>query len=165
MAQNWLREQGERLDMAFTLSGEDSIEQFPSVGHGLGVRTLRTLIIVGLALAWVPLTSHCELEAVSGLEFLHCVEESSDSPPDHSHDCDDSCCSVEYATYQVQRSQELVSICILALVPSDFRFGFKRVLALELGFDVLAIPPPELAKTWQFSFRAALPVRAPSFAA
>lgn len=30
--------------------------------------------------------------------------------------------------------------------------------------DIASSPPPELGATWQFSFRAALPARAPSFA-
>ena len=128
----------------------------------MGVRFLRTILVVLLALAWAPLTAHCQLEHLTGSELLrcHCGDE---APVSDSSPCGDSnCCGWESGQYKLPESQPLTSTPLLfevspvlpvTTVPSENVYEF-----------VSSAAPPELPQNWQFVFRAALPVRAPSFA-
>ena len=113
-----------------------------------------------LALAWVPLTSHCRLEAIPGLEFLRCstdAENSTEGDP-----CKDGgCCSVESAKYQSR--QQHVALVVLAAILSEHNFAVvEHCLPSEVSLGILTSAPPELPSSWQFTLRTALPVRAPS---
>ena len=114
-----------------------------------------------MALLWVLVASHCLLETVPGLDFLRCSAETQTSATEN-HGCDDSCCGVESANYQAQRHQDLIPICIVAIVPSDIAIDFEQSLPPEVSLGILTAAPPELSKIWQFLSRTALPVRAPS---
>ena len=121
---------------------------------------MRTAFVIALAVLWVPITSHCKLELIPGLEFLHCV---GDTPT--KSNCDgDSCQTVESGAYKTQDNDDIVpllvlTIDVLALVPS------ADASALESGsIGVFTASPPELPNGWQFVYRTALPVRAPSIA-
>ena len=111
-----------------------------------------------LALLWAPVTSHCLFERLPGFEFLACCDHEETSAPHEDEDCStDACAVVEAGFYKLQDQEDLV------------------VAALELELDVFGTvpkihdvvvtasqPPPDLAVAWQFAYRAALPVRAPS---
>lgn len=111
-----------------------------------------------LALAWLPVTSHCQMEVLPGLEFLQCGTDN--SQPDN---CGDSgCCAVESSSYQTTRNDEscpLIVLNLLALVPVPV---VESSLPQEVSLGVLTSAPPEISRSWQFLSRSALPVRAPS---
>lgn len=120
-------------------------------------------MVGALALLWVLAASHCFLETIPALDFLRCSAESpTSSDPDHG--CDDSCCTVESASFPAQRHQDALPICIVAIVPSDVVAVAAGSLPPEGSLGILTAAPPELTKTWQFLSRAALPPRAPSLA-
>jgi hypothetical protein len=115
--------------------------------------------VLALALLWVPITAHCKLELIPGLEFLHCAGDTSTKS-----DCEgDSCQTVESGAYKTQDNDDLVSLPVLidlsALVPpaEPFDLGPGSV-------SVFTISPPELPRCWQFLLRTAPAVRAPSVA-
>jgi len=126
--------------------------------YQLRVRSLRILVVL-LALAWVPLMSHCQLESVDGLEFLGCAAQTESLPADCS---ETGCCSVERSDYQAPGHQETIPILILAPLPADLVAGSERSRPPQASFGPLTAAPPELSATWQFISRAAPPCRAPS---
>lgn len=127
------------------------------------MRIARTALIGTVALLWVLAASHCLVETVPGLEFLHCSAEAQTSSPDN-HGCDDSCCGVESAGYEAQRRQHFILTSIIPTVPSDVAVVLARSLPPEVSLGILTTAPPEFCRTWQFLFRTALLARAPSLA-
>ena len=113
------------------------------------------LLSLVLAVLWVPVTSHCAWENVPGLQFFKCAP--SDSP---KGDCDDDACAqLEGGAYKVADPQVTPSLPLLTLL-----FQVLVIEPVVSEASVLATaPPPEIPVGWQFSFRTALPPRAPSF--
>ncbi len=148
-------------------AGKDCIEQSPALKHLLPVRTIRTVMVVLVALTWVLLTSHCKIEAMPGFEFLRCATDihapaESESGGDPCKDT--GCCLIESAQYHAPRQHELAPVVVLAIVPAD-NFGVvEHSLPKEVSLGILTAAPPELPTSWQFLSRTALPVRAPSLA-
>jgi len=107
---------------------------------------------------WLPVTGHCELETIEGLEFLNCES----AAPSDSHCDNDGCETVEIATYRLQDNHADFEITILFLACLDF----QTALADPCEGPFFTSPPfdsPELSRTWQFVLRTALSPRAPSF--
>ena len=128
------------------------------------VRLFKTALSVLLALAWVPLVAHCQLESITGLELLRCQSAGQTPAPGSSH-CDDaSCCTWESGQYHSPQNQPPILTPVYAVVSPLAMFVPEHTLSADLGVSVLTTAPPEMPKIWQFSFRAALPVRAPSLA-
>lgn len=124
---------------------------------------LKTIVALMLLVLWAPVTSHCLLERVPGLAFLACAEDDS-GKGDCGNDAD-GCESVESATYRTEDAQPLVStfeikvaLLVAILAPDSLPLRGEPLLATGTH------PPAELSSSWQFSFRTALPPRAPSFA-
>jgi len=115
---------------------------------------------------WVPATLHCRLEQALSLELISCCqhEDAEKTPAHHETDCaDDGCAAVESGFYKQEETEATPGRPLPALVVSlaphlDCAPKCVRVLVAAVSRF-----PSELAKCWQFSFRAALPVRAPSF--
>jgi hypothetical protein len=128
------------------------------------VRTLRTWIVVLLAIAWVPLASHCRIEAVPGFEFFRCSADAQTSDQGGDPCKDSGCCTVESAKYQSPRQQEIIPINLVAILPADNFRILEQSLPADISLGILTAAPPELSASWQFSLRTALPVRAPSIA-
>jgi hypothetical protein len=117
-----------------------------------------------MALSWLPLSAHCQLERVPGLEFLQCA---ADAPSEDGsrNDCGDrGCCPAEKAPYKSEQHR------VGLPSPGDLPVAFAPTsdIATTPPSEVSpAIPlpgPPELRQSWHFSFRAASSPRAPSFA-
>ena len=114
-----------------------------------------------LALFWLPITSHCLLERLSGLEFLSCCTHAAEPCANEEKDCEtDACAVVEEGFYKVQDNGDLLPERVFQsslLLPDIF-----------LAESVKCLPPsrevsrPELTASWQFAYRASLPIRAPS---
>ena len=106
---------------------------------------------------WVPVTSHCQLESLPGFEFLHCPGDSGTSGC-----CDDACVIVESGAYKVPDYQNFSPL--VEVVPV---VNFIVLLRMEESLEWVSCSCPaplELPSGWQFSYRTALPVRAPSVA-
>ena len=129
-----------------------------------GVRYFRNIFFALAAFLWLPVSAHCQLESVPGLEFLRCAVDIQ-SARGSSTDCGDSgCCAVEKSQYKAEQLR-------LTLPPPDLLpVSFVPVVCVEnslpaeVSVGVLTAAPPQLRKTWQFASRTALPVRAPSIA-
>ena len=115
---------------------------------------------------WLPVTNHCRLELIPGLEFIACCAHSEEeqSSAHHENECaEDLCAQVEEGLYKTESSRVIVE------APAAGDLGFLPV-PLELSpspeqacsLSRLGTSPPEISRTWQFSFRAAAPPRAPS---
>lgn len=126
------------------------------------MKSLKTLLTLLLVAIWPLAMSHCKLEQLPGFAFLACA---TDADATHAEtNCDtDNCASIESGLYKTEDTQQ--SVPAPPLVKSSFQT--TTVLAetepasgCTDHFDPIA---PELPKSWQFSFRTALPPRAPSF--
>lgn len=126
------------------------------------MRLVRTWLTVLLAVAWLPLVAHCQVEGVTGLEGLRCQAITADTSSGNSH-CDDSCCGFESAQYRLPSNQTVATAPLLAVVLPVLACLADDAPAERTSL-LLATSPPQPPKPWQFSSRAALPARAPSFA-
>jgi len=115
-----------------------------------------------VAILWLPVSAHCQLESVPGFEFFRCTVE---TPSSHNpvKDCN-NCCAAEKSQYRAEHVR-------LNVPPSDFLPVFSApvlpaasALPTEVSLGILTAAPPELFKTWHFASRTALPARAPSIA-
>ena len=127
----------------------------------ISVKSFRTLLTLVLVALWPLATSHCDLEQLPGFAFFACTEESPTAAPHQDNDCEtDSCASIESGFYKTEDSQQVPT------PPLALSELLTAVLVTELSsvsnFDPETIPL-ELSRNWQFSLRAALPPRAPSF--
>jgi hypothetical protein len=120
------------------------------------IRSIVTLVMLAL---WLPVTLHCELERIPGLEFLRCAADTDQS------DCRDTgCCGVEKSQYKVGQSRLAIPPPVfLPLSPAPL-LNVADALTDRVSAGILTTAPPELPKCWQFVFRTASPPRAPSFA-
>ncbi len=125
-------------------------------------RLTKPIALIVLAL-WSLAAMHCKLEVLPGFDFLKscCFAESASSAP---KDCDsDGCGAVEGGGYRAEEQTAVAPqpFLVLAVLFSTVEASLPEFLARSF---VPSESPPELPKTWQFSLRAALPVRAPSLA-
>jgi hypothetical protein len=116
-----------------------------------------------MVVAWLPLTAHCQLENITGLEILRCEPMAASATSGHSH-CDDvSCNNLESGQYQLPPSQPQAAVPLFAVIsPVLVPVESGLLTGLKSGAPMRA--PPKPSKPWQFFLRTALPVRAPSFA-
>ena len=124
------------------------------------MRSLRTILAVLLAVAWMPLTAHCAIENVTGFEFLRCAPDEAGGTP--CSPCDSgSCCSWESVRYQLPEGQPAVAAPVVAALPEALA-AVTEASSPEAAAAVPTVAPPEPPTPWQFSLRTALPPRAPS---
>ncbi len=119
-----------------------------------------------LVAVWLPGSSHALLQYAGLIHELH-VDHDADAAGSHEHDADDhdvadGICVLSSAQVNVPMPEADASPLLLGL------FGLERgsEFNVELSASGLAPPgtaPPQLSHSWQFSFRTALPPRAPSF--
>lgn len=130
------------------------------------MRYLKTIWVVALALLWVPITSHCQLESIPSLTaLLACCEHEDASAPHEDQDCEqDACATVESGDYRTQEHDPL--FVAPDLVASEIAATVTELGSLpdKVSLGILATAPPGQHHIWQFAFRTALPVRAPSLA-
>lgn len=123
---------------------------------------LRGVLLLVMAFAWAPITWHCGLEVLPILDFLACCDHEEESAAHQDDDCEqDGCAVVESGNYKTQEQQVFVA------PPQIARWWAELVAPRpidQLYQEIPATSPPEDLRTWQFVVRAALPVRAPSFA-
>jgi hypothetical protein len=137
------------------------IEQFLPPCILTGVNRLSQAIALSVLALWGLAAMHCQLEVLPGLDFLQscCYADSSPSAPKHCES--DGCDAVENGCYLAQEQNAaapqpplvpvLISPVIEAPLPDIPGQCFSDSKA-----------PPDLSRFWQFSYRAALPPRAPT---
>jgi hypothetical protein len=124
------------------------------------VRYFRNIFFALAAFLWLPVSAHCQLGSVPGLEFLRCaVDAQTPGGSTGSNDC--GCCAVEKSQYK--SSQARVTIPSPAMLLTVAVTDITDKSADEISAAVFAVVPPELPRCWQFVFRTASPPRAPSF--
>jgi hypothetical protein len=126
------------------------------------VQTLFRIMAVCLALFWVPLTSHCRIEAATGQPFLH-----SHDGHEHGHDHQEthaSCLIAESCDYKsdLKPVGPLPPAASFLLLSALLQLQAEPPADAAPGLGDAGQPPPELSVTWQFSSRVALAPRAPS---
>jgi hypothetical protein len=124
------------------------------------VRWLKTVVTILLLVLWLPATSHALLEQAGWIHTAH-GDADNDSGRDNDHDAADGIC--HRASSHVQVPKPELNTELLPAAGNDlFTAAFEISLTLSNGYDPPGAAPPELSSTWQFSFRASLPPRAPS---
>lgn len=121
---------------------------------------------------WLPASSHGLLQYAG---FIHEVHEhddhadshEADSSGSHEHDADnhdaaDGRCLASGGKVQMPTPTFVMLPGWLAVPVAASLMDANRT-ALHSGLSPPGTAPPELSPRWQFSFRAALPARAPSF--
>ena len=127
------------------------------------VRRLKTMVGWVLLLVWLPATSLCLIERAGWLADDECCPSAAPKTTP-SKPCSDSvCCTLASATYKADEDQQPhVAAPLVAWVP-----GIEDLIVdpdpVPVAGHLGDLGPPELRTTWQFTFRTALPPRAPSF--
>ena len=132
------------------------VEIRPADVNHVGVRRAKNLIALILAVLWLPVTMHCALEVLPGLEFLMCCAHGEDAVPHEDDDCGtDACAVVESGFYKLQDYDDIV-------MADDGLVIDVHVVAPDTA--AFSKPPafPTITAAWQFSERAASLPRAPS---
>lgn len=138
------------------------IEHFEARLHLLSVWFVKKVLIVLLALLWLAASNHCRLEGLPGLGFLTCCTHE-DSAPHQDDDCEtDGCAAVENQLYKTETAQ--ISVVAPTLLFATFLSSawvelFPPASASQIPPDAA---PAVLLRVWQFTYRTALPPRAPS---
>ena len=127
------------------------------------VNRWKALIALLLAMCYLPATAHCLLEQAGWFadsdgccEDSTPTEDSSSNPPS----CVGGCCGIERDNYSTtSRNPALVffpaELATSTLLVSSDELPPAKILPIDTS-------PPDLPQAWQFSFRTALPPRAPS---
>ena len=128
------------------------------------MRSLRNILFVLAAFAWLGMSMHCRLEAVPGFDFLACVTESSCHGEQTSQPDAAGCCLVEKSEYKTEQFRVTLPSAHLLAISTVPLPDLANTLPPEVSVGILTAAPPWLTTSWQFSSRTALPVRAPSLA-
>lgn len=113
------------------------------------------LVCYGLAMA------HCRLELLPGFQFLSCCEHQ-DTAPHQDDDCQQDACSVVESGFCKTSDHDEVVPVPLFMLCYELSVVETENAAGNTSAEVRSSAPPELSRNWQFSFRTALPPRAPS---
>ena len=139
-------------------------ELVSAVGILTDVKWLKTMTVLAMLALWLPATNHCRLEQIPGLGFLVCCDHEA-TAPHQDNDCDtDGCALFENGHYRTEEPQAALPAPDLVVLAMLFSLAQEAPCFHVAQARVRAPAPPELPRAWQFSFRAALPVRAPSIA-
>jgi len=129
----------------------------------LSVRWLKTLTAALLVLVWLPATSLCLMESAGFIKKGDCCSKDSDRPVSGKTGCDKPCGVLASGGYLFQQDHFVLSAPV-SVAPD---FCIPTTLEIQppagIGRDAPATAPPELIGCRHFSFRTALPPRAPSF--
>jgi hypothetical protein len=129
----------------------------------MAVSSWAKVMCLVLAILWVPITTHCAVETLSGYALWVCCFETKDSPHQSNACQEDGCSVVESGHYRIEDDAGNIPVPVLLLSIALTRLT-EAEFAPVISQPIPRLSPPELLCAWQFSSRAALPVRAPSIA-
>jgi hypothetical protein len=120
-----------------------------------------------LAALWLPASSHVLLEHFEVIHHVH-ADHDEGSDGSHEHDADnhaaaDGLCLAPSVKTPLAKPVAVVPLPWLAVALLNTAQDFCARPS-HSGPSPPGTAPPEFSHRWQFSFRAALPVRAPSLA-
>ena len=124
------------------------------------VRWLKIVVTVFLLVLWGPATSHSLLEQAGWIHAAH--QEDGPSDTDNDHDAADGICHVASTDVPVPQLTDLSAASRSPDYSIELGTALEDRLTFSNGPDPPGAAPPALACSWQFSFRASLPPRAPS---
>ena len=126
------------------------------------MRLGRAILTFALALMWLGMPVHCQLEAVSTASLFACADDVDCSTPTDRGCEDDFCNSLESGDYFPQKN---ASVAKALLTPILFELFSVPPLSLppEGSVQSSADTVPLLSTSWHFVQRVAAPPRAPSF--
>lgn len=132
-----------------------------TAGYIAAVRFANTVVVACLLVLWLPASSHALLEHAGWIHEGDTHHEHSPAEADH-HDVADGICRVESNTVQAPTPcfSDAASFFALTLLASSIA-DIANVIEYS-GPSPPGKAPPEFQVSWQFSHRAAVPVRAPS---
>ena len=128
------------------------------------VQRIKAAVALMLAFIWLPAASCCFIDTSGLLGKRDCCSKEHSQPTPGPGNCDKPCGALASATFLPQQSQPLVfaPVGVPMFDVASFLMPVQRPVGI--GRELPATAPPELAGHWQFSYRTALPPRAPSFA-
>jgi hypothetical protein len=124
------------------------------------MKTIVSLMVLAL---WATCTVRCEMEVLASSAAISCCDEAGEEPnqaPNQSQHC--ICSFIRLGGVIVEKGNVPTPLpnadCFISTALPQAGVGLPELAPADLIF-----PPPELARSWQFSHRAAAPPRAPSF--
>ena len=133
----------------------------PRLDTFASVNWLHRIVAMLMLALWMPAASLCLDECAGIVERGDCCADESSGP---ANAAEHPCCFLASGHYKSPDDRPQVSAPVMlatAQLPSLISFSPP---AEDLVLPSLASCPPDLPVTWQFSFRTALPPRAPSVA-
>ena len=130
------------------------------------VKVAQLMLTFLLVAIWLPASSHVILETFGLIHEAH-ADHDSDSTGSHEHDDDnhsaaDGNCLLTPTGIKVPAPQHGFTLFLISYLATEWAFDLDRH-QIPSGLAPPCTTPPELCHRWQFSFRTALPARAPSF--
>jgi hypothetical protein len=113
-----------------------------------------------LALIYVLAMAHCPLEQAGFFGKSCCSASFGQQQENQTASCEDGCCSLE-SSFHFSRPVTGHDVPVIA-VSGFVLCTLEADLVQKTAPPSPTGPPPEFPKVWQFSFRTALPPRAPS---
>ena len=117
------------------------------------VKRLKAMIAILMLALWVPATSHELLESAGVIHQPHAAADS-----DHDHAAADGLVLLPSSV-----NAPVTGAALVCLLPA-ISFLLPEPVETRLTHQIDSGTSPPLPNAWQFVHRAALPVRAPSFA-
>ena len=116
-----------------------------------------------LLVIWLPAASLCLIERAELLTNDDCCPSSTPESAPGNPSSDSTCCTLASASYKADEYSQLHITAPLFIGVLIFGVAIETELVQVAG-NANDLGPPTLLKTWQFTSRAALAPRAPSFA-
>jgi hypothetical protein len=127
------------------------------------VNRLKTIVSLTVLALWATCTLRCEMEVLASSAAMSCCDEAGDESneaPTQPKQC--VCSFVQSGGFISEKSGVPMPLPHFALITPSALPQADDSLHTPAPAELIS-PPPELAKVWQFTFRTALPPRAPSF--
>lgn len=123
---------------------------------------LRPLLVLLMVAIWLPATLHCAIDQAELLESEPaCCDEEQKEMSDNET-CSEHCAVVELGLTKGSAENAAIAAPVIVALVDWLAPMNVAPPAIPEGVSRVANSPPELARTWQFLTRAALPPRAPS---
>jgi hypothetical protein len=126
------------------------------------LKSTRWMMLTALFLAaiWLPATSHTWLESAG---IIHHHDHDGDEDHGASHEAADGCYRLQ-STGVAVKAPTLFTETVLPILETQVVIVSPSVARVAGVPRTRGTSPPELFRRWQFTERAALPSRPPSFA-
>ena len=126
------------------------------------MRRLKAIVTVMVLAVWSACAVHCSLENLTGASEAPCCKDEggpSGRVPAGAEQC--VCSTIQAGGYVSQENTRSTPAPLLSVLPGNSPCDSEDSLTRP-GVAEAALSPPEVVRSWQFYFRAALPARAPS---